>query len=236
MNSFRSKAFWGGIIAAVISGAGVIVWQSGWSWFEKEISGPPDLKVYATDTMGCDPGYFAESIESLRERADGVDIKGGVRIPTKDNPVVVYATLQSDAGEAIVVTGAEVKVLSSDPLPTEGSVISGECGGGVDERVFDVDFSQHPVTVKPQVVRTGTGTASTRDFPFKVSSGDPEQFTFDLKNVNRDVRFSITLNWVADGEPGSTVVDNGGKGYRVMGTPPKVPRYPLGDLVTRKTK
>ncbi|GAA2615717.1 hypothetical protein GCM10010304_81350 [Streptomyces roseoviolaceus] len=214
----------------MVSGAGVVVWQSGWGWFQEEIAGPPELKVYATDALGCHPGYFGESISSLRRHADEVGAKGGVRIPTADDPVTIHATLQGESGQAIVVTGAEVTVLSSEPLPKTGSVIDAECGGGIDERTFDVDFSQSPVAVEPQIRSVANGTTMGRDFPFKVSSGDPEQFTFDLKNVSRDVSFAITLKWVSNGEPGSTRLDNGGRGYRVMGLPTKVPRYPLGAL------
>lgn len=227
---FRSKTFWAGVVSAVVSGAGVVVWQSGWGWFQEEIAGPPELKVYATDVLGCGPRYFDQPIGSLQKRATEVRSKGGVHIPTTDDPVVLHTTLQGESGQAIVVTGAEVTVLSSEPLPATGSVIADECGGGVDERVFDVDFSQSPVAVEPQIRRTANGTTVGRDFPFKVSSGDPEQFTFDLQNIDRDVRFAITLKWVSNGEPGSTRLDNGGRGYRVMGMPDKVSRYPLRSL------
>lgn len=227
---FRSKTFLAGVVSAVVSGAGVVVWQSGWGWFQEEIAGPPELEVYATDVLGCGPRYFDQPIGSLQKRATEVRSKGGVHIPTTDDPVVLHTTLQGESGQAIVVTGAEVTVLSSEPLPATGSVIADECGGGVDERVFDVDFSQSPVTVEPQIRRTANGTTVGRDFPFKVSSGDPEQFTFDLQNIDRDVRFAITLKWVSNGEPGSTRLDNGGRGYRVMGMPDKVSRYPLRSL------
>jgi hypothetical protein len=35
---------------------------------------------------------------------------------------------------------------------------------------------------------------------------------------------------VSDGEPGTTRLDNEGRGYRVMGVPTGVPRYPLRSL------
>ncbi|MER5294895.1 hypothetical protein ABT382_22885 [Streptomyces pharetrae] len=227
---FRGKTFWAGVVGALVSGAGVVVWQSGWGWFQEEITGPPELKVYASDVLGCHPGYFDEPLDTLRGRAEDVSSDGGVRIAAEDEPVTIHVTLQGETGQAIVVTGAEVTVLSSDPLPTKGSVIDGECGGGVDERAFDVDFGQRPVTVGPQIRRTAQGTQAGRDFPFKVSSGDPEQFAFQLRNVGRDVRFAITLTWVSDGEPGTTRLDNEGRGYRVMGVPTGVPRYPLRSL------
>ncbi|MFG2173754.1 hypothetical protein ACGFMO_20690 [Streptomyces niveus] len=67
------------------------------------------------------------------------------------------------------------------------------------------------------------------DFPLKVSDSDPEELVLLLAPGERDIRFSVAVKWVADGESGSTVLDNDGRGYRVMGKP-DLPTYARKDL------
>ncbi|TBO59531.1 hypothetical protein EYS09_11630 [Streptomyces kasugaensis] len=227
---WRDKKFLAGGVLTVVTA--LIVWavQSGWGWIQGESADPPQLKAYASGPSGCGARYLKESLAELRKSSEQVRRQGGVLIPTDDNSVSVIATLQAGTDQAIVVTGAKVSVLSSGSLPGQGTVIHDECGGGVDERAFDLDFSQNPVTVKPQIQHTANSAKTGRDFPFKVSSGDPEQFVFHVAKLRRDVRFAITLSWVSDGEPGTTRLDNGGRGYHVMGNPQGLPSYPVSAL------
>lgn len=148
--------------------------------------------------------------------------------------VELPVTLQAKSDQSIVVTGVRVDVMANDPLPEKGSVVqASDCGGGMTLRVFDVNLDAHPVSVKPALVKQPAGRAETGpDFPFKVSSGDPEELSLRLPSVKRDVRFSVTVEWVSEGEPGSVKLDNGGGGYRVMG-PSTLPKYPRSALYAR---
>lgn len=214
----------------VVTGLVALLVQGGWDWLREEMSDPPELTAYAADVNGCTPKYLNARWDELREHPESVD-HSGVRIPTADDWPSVNVTVQAKTSQAIVLTGAKVSVLSARPLPEHGSVVDDECGGGMDERAFDVDLRADPVSVRPSVARTAQGgVIKSRDFPFKVSSGDPEQFVFNVKNVARDVRFAITFSWVSDGEPGSTRLDNGGQGFHVMALPKNLPRYSRVDV------
>ncbi len=232
--SLRDRKLWIGAFVTVVTGLVALLVQGGWDWLRGEMSDPPELTAYAADVNGCTPKYFNARLDELRAHPETVD-RSGVWIPTADLWPSVNVTVQAPTSQAIVLTGAKVSVLSARPLPARGSVVDAECGGGMDERAFDVDLRTDPVSVRPSEVRTGQGgVIKSRDFPFKVSSGDPEQFVFNVKNVARDVRFAITFSWVSDGQPGSTRLDNGGRGFHVMGLPKNLPRYSRVDVFKGK--
>ncbi|GES31004.1 hypothetical protein AB0G60_09335 [Streptomyces angustmyceticus] len=228
----RDKKVWIAALVTVLTSLAVLIAQGGWDWLTGELSEPPGLTAYAPSIDGCAPRYFDDG--ELKELGTPEQVRrGGVMIPTAELWPTVHVTLQAKTGQAIVVTGAQVSVLSSRSLPERGAVVKAtDCGGGMDERAFDVDLRATPVALKPTVERTAQGAVvRSRDFPYKVSSGDPEQLAFHVKNVDRDVRFAITLKWVSEGEPGRTRLDNGGRGYRVMALPKSLPRYDLAEVV-----
>ncbi|MFI1306893.1 hypothetical protein [Streptomyces sioyaensis] len=210
----------------VLTGLVALVIQGGWGWLQGELSDPPELMAYAPGLDGCTPRYHDAPLSELHEHPEKV-YRSGVMIPTTELWPSINVTLQAKTSEAIAITGAKISVLSTRPLPERGAVVDGEgCGGGIDQRAFDIDLRTNPVSLKPTVERTAQGgVIRSRDFPFKVSSGDPEQFMFNVKHAAGDVRFAITLSWVSGGEPGSTRLDNGGRGYRVMALPKDLPRY-----------
>ncbi|AOR35795.1 hypothetical protein BFF78_36215 [Streptomyces fodineus] len=136
-------------------------------------------------------------------------------------------TLQAVTDQAIVVTGMSLNVTSSEAVPTRGSIIKAtDCGGGVDERLYEVTLPSVASAVQPRIVGTG---ANGVGFPYKVTSGDPEQLTVRLNPVDRDIRFSVTVTWVSDGEINTSKLDNDGHGYRVMGAG-NLPQYAEKDL------
>ncbi|MEU3713692.1 hypothetical protein [Streptomyces catenulae] len=226
----RDRKLWIGAFVTVLTGFVALVFQGGWEWVQGKLSDPPGLTAYSSGLIGCNPRYLDAPLAELHKQIKTIDHRG-VHIPTADDWPSLPVTLQTSTPQAIVVTGVKVSVLSTRPLPEHGSVVDAECGGGMDERPFDVDLTADPVSVKPSVERTGQGKViQGHDFPFKVASGDPEQFTFNIRNVAQDARFAITFSWVSDGEPGSTRLDNDGHGYRVMNLPKNLPRYSKGEV------
>ncbi|MFE9383332.1 hypothetical protein ACFYMO_08795 [Streptomyces sp. NPDC007025] len=214
------------IFAALMTTVVTGVWSDAAAWVKEQVSGPPELKVHADDFMGCNDRYRSASLAELKNRAKTA-AQEGVIIPSAANPPSVSATVQAKTSKAIVVTDAKVTVLSRRPLPTEGAVVKVTgCGGGLYPRPFEMDLTGSG-TVEPD--KSGRGRAE--DFPFTVSSDDPEQFTFNVKHVRGDVRFAIVLTWVSDGESGTTRLDDGGNGYRTMSRPDDLPQYRQVDLL-----
>ncbi|MCH0542453.1 hypothetical protein I3F58_23445 [Streptomyces sp. MUM 203J] len=112
--------------------------------------------------------------------------------------VEIPITLHASTGQVIVVTGITLDVTSSEGVPKRGSIIKQDgCGGGMDKRLYEVTLPSEPTSVQPQVVGAGGNGVG---FPYKVTSGDPEQLSVRLNPVERDVRFTLTVSWVSDGE------------------------------------
>ncbi|WP_158713435.1 hypothetical protein [Streptomyces sp. NRRL F-525] len=141
--------------------------------------------------------------------------------------VEVPITLQAKTSQAIVVTGMTLNVTSSKAVPSHGSVVKATgCGGGMEERIFDATPPSTPSSVQPQIV---SGKADGVGFPYKVTSGDPEQLSVRLNPVDRDILFTITITWISDGEIKRTTIDDNGIGYHVMGSG-NLPVFSTGDL------
>ncbi len=205
--------------------------QGAWGWISDKVSDPPELEVYSAGPDGCAPRYSESSLSELKTTTAEAAING---VPVTDahfDPVEIPLTLQAKADEAIVVTGIKVRTLSDRKLPTRGVIVEPTgCGGGMTKREFDVKFGSVPVSVRPHVSRYKDGaTRTSADFPFKISKSDPEQLSLYLFPGDRDVRFSVEVQWVSGGNLGSETLDNDGQGYRVMG-PGGIPTFSMTEL------
>jgi hypothetical protein len=77
-----------------------------------------------------------------------------------------------------------------DPLPT---------------RNFEVDFTGAAPQVRPNARRLRPGDApETTTFPYRIRRGEPETFRIGLSSKDRDCRFALVVDWIANGEQHST--------------------------------
>ncbi|MEU4886350.1 MULTISPECIES: hypothetical protein [Streptomyces] len=206
--------------------------QGGWGWILEKISDPPGLEVYSKGPMGCVPEYVDSSLSDLKRDPEGAS---GVPVSAAGSePVEMPITLQAKTSQAIVVSGLEVRVLSRVEVPVNGSIIEPDgCGGLMSERRFDVNLKSLPASIEPHVDRRKGGSGDdVVDFPFKITSNDPEQVLLLLDPIDEDIRFSVKVEWVSGGEYGSVTLDNDGRGYRVIG-PGNLPSYPKAELYRR---
>ncbi|MDG4857366.1 hypothetical protein P8605_04205 [Streptomyces sp. T-3] len=130
-----------------------------------------------------------------------------------EDPATFLVTLQGKSSQAIVVTGVEVKILSSKPLPKSGFLIADGCGDPMNPRTFSVNFSGSAASIDPVTDKEGERV----DFPLQVSDSDPELIKLQLFPGDREVTFTVEVKWLSDGEPGGNLLDNDGAGYQVMG-------------------
>ncbi|MER7762733.1 hypothetical protein [Streptomyces sp. NPDC097619] len=208
-----------------------------WNRLSGTFDSPPGLTAHTIGPGGCVPLYSADSLATLKAQPDSLRLRGvPVADPRWHEPVTAPVTLQAKTAQTIVVTAARIEVMSTERLPVTGRVIDAEgCGGLMETRPFDVDLATHPVSLKPALTKAADGSVGRAPgFPFKVSAKDPEQLELRFPTVPGDVRFSITIDWVSEGEPGTVTLDNGGAGYRVMGLG-TLPRHPPGALYGRVT-
>ncbi|MGW6207494.1 hypothetical protein ACWF9B_28150 [Streptomyces sp. NPDC055089] len=139
---------------------------------------------------------------------------------SEEDPGDFLITLQGRNAQAVVVTGVEVKVLSSKPLPESGFLIADGCGDPMDPRTFAVKFSGSSASTEPVPDRKGEEV----DFPLQVSDSDPEFIKLQLFPGNHDIRYTVEVKWLSDGEPGGKLLDNDGAGYGIMGRG-ELPKY-----------
>ncbi|MCZ0992676.1 hypothetical protein O1L44_05360 [Streptomyces noursei] len=121
-------------------------------------------------------------------------------------PATLPLVLQAKTDKAIVVTGVKVNVLPDDSK--EGFAYRedpsvGKCAGTAHDPMFDVNLTQTPASV---VSVAENAEPDRTDFPFTVSSDHPKQLRLRINPGKRDVRFSLKVEWVADGEYGSATL------------------------------
>ncbi|MFG2607215.1 helix-turn-helix domain-containing protein [Streptomyces sp. NPDC048514] len=95
------------------------------------------------------------------------------------------------------------------------------CGGGVPSRSFTVALDAARPAVVPE--------AGHRDFPFKVSESDPEEFRVEAAASAYDVSWYLELSWSSGSRQGVLRVDDHGRPFRTSGAAGR-PAYefPLG--------
>ncbi|MBT2365759.1 hypothetical protein J7E88_10650 [Streptomyces sp. ISL-10] len=176
---------------------------------------PPGVTVHHSyGIVGC-VRYTDATLDEMRRNPYGTADPGVDAYDGEGYPPELVLTLQTPTPKAVVVTGVKVKVLKRAAVPNSGViVVERACGGSMMTRPFDVDLSKYPVKVLPRAADDGT----TVDFPLKVSESDPEQLGLELDPGDWHVRFTVEVEWVADGERGSKVLDNNGRGFEVTGT------------------
>ncbi|GHF20993.1 hypothetical protein GCM10014715_89070 [Streptomyces spiralis] len=140
----------------------------------------------------------------------------------------VQVTVQGRTQQSVILTGMRVDVTSSKPAPTHGIVVSyGQCGGGVEVRHFDLDLSRTPPTYTAKPADNFGKITPAVEFPYKISLDDPEVFELTPAKgcgKDKDCTYTVTLQWVADGKTGTTVLDNHGQGFRNL-NPDHLPVY-----------
>lgn len=220
------------VILPAVCALAIWIVQGGWTWIWSEIKGPSGVTVHSSGVGGCVPSYLDSSLEEAKAKereTPETDLVRDQGVPVyvgEKPPADMVLTLQAKTSQAVVVTGLRIKILSSKPLPEAGVMISPDgCGGPMIPRKFVIGLTKSPVSVDPVAPDSG----ELVDFPLKVADSDPEELELHLAPGDRDVRFTVAVEWVADGEGGSTVLDNDGKGYRVMGKP-DLPVYAPKDL------
>ncbi|WP_159045132.1 hypothetical protein [Streptomyces sp. NRRL F-5122] len=133
----------------------------------------------------------------------------------------IEVTVQGRTQQSVILQGMHINITAHHPKPGTGiTVSSGQCGGGVTKRHFDVNLAATPPTLaaKPEVDDfTGKVVSPAVNFPYKISLNDPEVFDLSItKPCTDDCTYTVILDWVADGKKGTSVLDNHGHGFRSM--------------------
>ncbi|MDQ4041019.1 MAG: hypothetical protein M3141_04645 [Actinomycetota bacterium] len=150
---------------------------------------------------------------------------------TVSSPDAVEVSIQGESARTVTLTRIEFDV-DRRPRPA-GLTFSNPCGGPISGRFVAADLDRVPVRVissaddpEAEYVPPGYQGPSYRPirFPWTVSLTD-SLLLYVIANT-RDClcTWRAGIHWRSGAKAGVLEIDNGGKGYRVAGTPP-VPDY-----------
>ncbi len=124
-------------------------------------------------------------------------------------------TATGSTDEAVVLTSLHVRVVGKRAaLPWSAYSMAEGCGGGVIPQSFDIDLDFDRPTTKPVAGQNGDIVVPAKDFPFKVSTQDPQVFNLDLHTEGHDVSWYLELGWSSGDRQGTVRIDDGGKPFR----------------------
>ncbi|MEY9873216.1 plasmid maintenance system antidote protein VapI [Streptacidiphilus sp. MAP12-33] len=128
-------------------------------------------------------------------------------------------TAQSLPGQQVVLHALYVHVVTSKPAPRGLAYepFSG-CGGPLEPAAFAVDLDQVAPRTKPVPGTVGSSDKPTlTNFPYQVSTGDPEVLDVDASTFGQDVTWYLELLWSSGDRQGSLRIDDHGRPFHTVG-------------------
>ncbi|MFE7591909.1 helix-turn-helix domain-containing protein [Kitasatospora sp. NPDC057512] len=121
--------------------------------------------------------------------------------------------------DTVVLNTMYAQVVSARPAPKWNAYTPGSgCGGGLEPASFAVDLdaaAPHPVPVPGSEGERKTGTTN---FPYRISSKDPQVIDVDATTRSQDVSWFLELVWTGKGRSGTMRVDLGdNQPFRTVG-------------------
>ncbi|MFI6687504.1 helix-turn-helix domain-containing protein [Streptomyces sp. NPDC050485] len=117
--------------------------------------------------------------------------------------------------DSVVLTGLHVRVVGREaPLNWTAYSMGSGCGGGVTPQFFDIDLDAAQPRPKPVAGEQGDTKLPAVDFPYKVSSTDPQVLNLDVHTDAHDVTWYLELDWSSGDRSGTIEVKDKGKPFR----------------------
>ncbi|WP_199440178.1 hypothetical protein [Umezawaea beigongshangensis] len=130
----------------------------------------------------------------------------------------VRVTVQGLTGDSVVLQSARVEVVARRPAMT-GTFLASGCESGVAPRFFRVDLTDPAPALVPWTEgEPGADDEPLKDFPYKISDVDPEQFVITPFSPVEDVEWRLHLSWTSGDRRGDLVVDDDGRPLRTTAT------------------
>nr|BFD94242.1 hypothetical protein KitaXyl93_56020 [Kitasatospora sp. Xyl93] len=127
-------------------------------------------------------------------------------------------TAQGSSTTPVVLLGANVRVVSTQPAPKWNAYTPGAgCGGELTPASFSVDLDAAQPRALPAPGREGTRKTPPTDFPYRVSNSDPQVIEVDATTRASDVSWYLDLVWSSGGQQDTMTVDDHGRPFRTAG-------------------
>lgn len=124
-------------------------------------------------------------------------------------------TVTGNTDASVVLTALNVRVVGRKaPLPWQAYSMGDGCGGGVTPQTFDIDLDDARPSVVPKAGQDGDRTVPAKDFPYKVSTSDPQVLNLDVHTEGHDIGWYLELAWSSGDKSGTIRVDDGGTPFR----------------------
>ncbi|MFB8239430.1 helix-turn-helix domain-containing protein [Kitasatospora purpeofusca] len=127
-------------------------------------------------------------------------------------------TAQGSEDKPVVLHALYVQVVSTRPAPKWNAYTMGSgCGGSLTPAAFAVDLDAAAPRSVPVPAMEGNRKGRTSDFPFRVSSTDPQVLNVDASTAGQDVSWYLEVVWSSGDRQGTVLVNDHGKPFRTVG-------------------
>ncbi|MEU8583862.1 helix-turn-helix domain-containing protein [Streptomyces abikoensis] len=127
----------------------------------------------------------------------------------------VELSVQGKGREAVVLHALRVRVVErSAPLSWTAYAMGSGCGGGLTPAFHDVDLDAGQPRARATGGMQGDIAIPATDFPYKVSSTDPQVLKVTAHTKGHDVSWYLELEWSSGDRHGTVRVDDHGRPFR----------------------
>ncbi|MFI6471634.1 helix-turn-helix domain-containing protein [Streptomyces sp. NPDC050516] len=124
-------------------------------------------------------------------------------------------TATGKSQDSVVITGINVRVVERQaPLNWTAYSMGSGCGGGIVPQSFDINLDAAQPVGKPVAGKQADTVVPAKDFPFKVSTTDPEVFDLEVHTEAHDVSWYLEVTWSSGDRSGKIPVYDNGKPFR----------------------
>ncbi|MGW7367174.1 helix-turn-helix domain-containing protein [Streptomyces sp. NPDC054841] len=129
--------------------------------------------------------------------------------------MALQLSVTGNTDEAVLITDLHVRVVGrKTPLAWQAYSMGDGCGSGVTPQTFDIDLDNARPLAKPVAGQDGDTVVPAKDFPYKVSTRDPQVLNLDVHTEGHEVTWYLELAWSSGDRKGTVRVDDGGKPFR----------------------
>ncbi|WP_411138609.1 helix-turn-helix domain-containing protein [Streptomyces sp. C10] len=129
--------------------------------------------------------------------------------------MLLQLTATGTTDDAVVLTSLNVRVVGKRAALSWPVYALGDgCGSGVTPQTFDIDLDDSQPLAKPVAGQDGDVVVPAKNFPFKVSTRDPQVLNLNVHTEGHDVSWYLEVGWSSGGQQGTVRVNDGGKPFR----------------------
>lgn len=157
------------------------------------------------------PGHVPPPPTAPQDTRDWARALGGIG----GGHMLLQLTATGNTDDAVVLTSLNVRVVGKRAALSWPVYALGDgCGSGVTPQTFDIDLDDSQPLAKPVAGQDGDVVVPAKNFPFKVSTRDPQVLNLNVHTEGHDVSWYLEVGWSSGGQQGTVRVNDGGKPFR----------------------